>query len=733
MINAIINNPYRIFGVYANSSKKELIANKGKIQAFLRVNKTMLFKLDLKYVLPEVVRTQELIEYADSELALSAGQIKNAQFWFFKKTPIDEIAFNHLTDGNINKAIDIWSKTTNFTSLQNLFVCYLIKNDYKSAIVDCAIPIYNRYAQEIVSTIDENAKYSPDELINTIVDTLTNEGVDLMKYLDSIGDSLWISQIRSKKVDPIIAKLDACLLEAKAQKGKGAKARLHAGYNLKNTVRPLISILSGLLPPNDVHFQIIVDKISHEVLQCSIDYYNESNDLDKPTKALVLCEFAKSIAVGAAAKQRCEENYLVIKEAVENMPPIEVAQEVQNINEILAWYSKQGKLSKIALVLLKRARLPLLSIKEKLGKKSSFYLEKSSLIGNAALNYVIEEVNNAHKDNRANVFGSIFHKAQNYLNQEDRLRKASKLKEILHDAWQTIVYIDLLDKTKSFDNRYQQNRNTLYSIIKGVNGFIYPNNNYILRGCAYGITAEKRFFFSDSEYYENCSCKSDYQNYLKAFPDGIHAKDAEQKIRKIEKHEKNVKYSINIAAIVAFIIFLVIIFTNITRDNASDEIMSSDNSSLNNDVKYFEEIDYSDNYLTTGSRPYSSVYGGEYYFSEYDQYSTFKIIAPNNCDVVVLIKNENQNGDVVDHVYIRQGGVASVNIPNGTYQPFFYFGKGWNPNKKMPNGVKGGFVSMESISKDDPQYMYNNILTYTLTVQYNGNFRAKSSNKQEAF
>ena len=118
MLKAILNNPYRILGVYSNSPKKEQVANKGKMQAFLRVKKSMPFKLDLKDILPEVQRTQELVDYADSELALSTSQIKHAQFWFINKTPIDGIAFNHLTGGNIDTAIDFWRKSPNLSSFK---------------------------------------------------------------------------------------------------------------------------------------------------------------------------------------------------------------------------------------------------------------------------------------------------------------------------------------------------------------------------------------------------------------------------------------------------------------------------------------------------------------------------------------------------------------------------------------------------------------------------------------
>ena len=142
MLKAVYNNPYRQFGVYSNSSKKEQLANKARMQAFLRVKKSISLPLDLLNVLPVGIRTLDTIERADAELSLPVERIKHAQFWFVKKTPIDTIAFNHLFKGEIDAAMMMWYKVRNISSLQNLFVCYLIKEDYERAIAECAVPLY---------------------------------------------------------------------------------------------------------------------------------------------------------------------------------------------------------------------------------------------------------------------------------------------------------------------------------------------------------------------------------------------------------------------------------------------------------------------------------------------------------------------------------------------------------------------------------------------------------------
>ncbi|MCE9105961.1 hypothetical protein [Bacteroides pyogenes] len=569
MINAIINNPYRILGIFSNSPKKDLVANKGKIQAFLRVNKVMPFKLDLQGILPPVERTQTSVDNADSELTLVAGQVKHAQFWFINKTPIDNIAFNHLYEGNIDTAMEFWRKSSNLYSLQNLFVCYLIKGDAKTAISNCAIPLYEQYSNEFVNVIDEKASFSSEELIQNIISTLVDAKINLLQFADGLHNAKWKEFIQASKVEPLISNLNAQIAEARKTKDKSGNERLTAGTKLKISSKPILDTLRGIISSSDTRYQIIADKVAQEVLQCSIDYYNDTKEVNSPAKALPLCEYALSIAIGNAAKQRCQENHSVIKEAYENMPPEEVAKEALEISNLLVWYRKQRNTSKMGLELLEKAQQPLVAIKEALGNKHSYYLETSSVLASAALGYVIDEVNDAQKEDKPNPFDSLLGKYSQYSlfsdmlgSQERRRQKALTLKAALRDAWQTIVYIDLLDTTDDFKkNRYQPNRKTLHTIIINLKGFDYPDDNYIIKGCAYNVSADKKFFWSDSEYFNNCKNKSDYKQYLEKFPSGKHAEKAKVRITEIEEHDKKVtKYTI-IAVVVAIILQLCIILS----------------------------------------------------------------------------------------------------------------------------------------------------------------------------
>jgi len=639
MINAIINNPYRILGIFSNSPKKDLVANKGKIQAFLRVNKTMPFKLDLQGVLPPVERTQSSVDNADSELTLVSGQVKHAQFWFINKTPIDNIAFNHLYEGNIDTAMEFWRKSSNLYSLQNLFVCYLIKGDAKTAISNCAIPLYEQYSNEFVNVIDEKASFSSEELIQNIISTLVDANVNLLQFADGLHNTQWKEFIQASKVEPLISNLNAQIAETRKTKDKSGNERLTAGVKLKISSKPILDTLRGIVSSGDTRYQMIADKVAQEVLQCSIDYYNDAKEVNSPAKALPLCEYALSIAIGNAAKQRCEENYSVIKEAYENMPPEEVAKEALEISNLFVWYKKQRNTSKMGLELLKKAQKPLVAIKEALGNKHSYYLETSSILASAALGYVIDEVNDAQKEDKPNPFDSLLGKYSQYSlfsdmlgSQERRRQKALTLKAALRDAWQTIVYIDLLDTTDDFKkNRYQPNRKTLHTIISDLKGFDYPDDNYIIKGCAYNVSADKKFFWSDSEYFDNCKNKSDYKQYLEKFPSGKHAEKAKVRITEIEEHDKKVtKYTI-IAVVVAIILLCIILSANAmsvskpsngnrtpqierfesnspyqSHSHSSVPVIVEDDENIVNEDEYVEEDEYEDDSFTEDDEEYES-------------------------------------------------------------------------------------------------------------------------------
>jgi hypothetical protein len=158
---------------------------------------------------------------------------------------------------------------------------------------------------------------------------------------------------------------------------------------------------------------------------------------------------------------------------------------------------------------------------------------------------------------------------------------------------------------------------------------------------------------------------------------------------------------------------------------------------LVDDLKKQIDESYKTNSLYTGAQPYSYCYGKNPYCSIPDGYAECSFIdiqASSNSDVIVIIKKNNK---VYSHAYIKAGGYYKFKLGNGMFQTFFYYGKGWNPDKYMKKSicgdVTGGFVSSETLDKSDPTYLNHSSISYTLYAVEDGNFNAKPSNKNEAF
>ncbi len=205
-------------------------------------------------------------------------------------------------------------------------------------------------------------------------------------------------------------------------------------------------------------------------------------------------------------------------------------------------------------------------------------------------------------------------------------------------------------------------------------------------------------------------------------------------ITRLKTRVKKIAKNSNFGFIILAVGFLVVLILGVIALGKStkpiDPIVPIDPDSI--ECADTDEDDYSSNVFSTGDTPYFKYYGSNMECKQ-AECTGIKITAPELSDVVVIIKKNNKNGKVAGHAYIRAGDTYKINLPNGTYQTFFYYGEGWSPYKDMGNGVKGGFINDEAFSKDDPQEIYNAVLTYVLQLRRDGNFHAESSNRSELF
>ena len=238
-MNILQSNPYRLLGVYSNSPTKERLANHNRMKAFLKVGKPVSFPLDLSNYLSPINRTETSVADAEAKLTLPKDQILYAQFWFLKTTPLDEVAFNHLIAGEIDKAEKIWQKRDCASSLQNRIVCALICRNYSCAIT-CAEVLYEntQYINQFVSAIiGTEGNIEVSNLVFSFLDVLCEE-VGINKLLPFITKNAWKSHIGEKAVKPLVDSIQEAVEIAKKSKGKGSNARLNAGEELRTAAGP---------------------------------------------------------------------------------------------------------------------------------------------------------------------------------------------------------------------------------------------------------------------------------------------------------------------------------------------------------------------------------------------------------------------------------------------------------------------------------------------------------------
>ena len=141
---------------------------------------------------------------------------------------------------------------------------------------------------------------------------------------------------------------------------------------------------------------------------------------------------------------------------------------------------------------------------------------------------------------------------------------------------------------------------------------------------------------------------------------------------------------------------------------------------------------YINNQLNNGSQPFAACFGRNVSCSDYIC-SSINVITPSSSDVLVTLK---KNSKVYRHVYIQKGKRGKVDVPNGSYQVFFSYGSGWDPDKKSPIkncSKRGWFVKDNGVSKDETKYYESTEVTITLQLTEYGNFEALPSNIDEAF
>ena len=321
-----------MLGIPVNAGARDLAANKGKFQ-LLNIGREVSFPLDLAESLPPVERTSESIETAEREINQPQDKIRHALFWFAKPSAqLGAIAYDNMLCGNMDTAMKNFRRSSDWESLLCLSTLSLQQGDVEGAFAAMGA-IIDKYCSQMVSAVAGQTYTTDDSAIRHLyVSSLAEEldAADLyLKLKDSEVSDDMLDELRGMAVDAPIAAIERGISEAKTTNTKDAQAQLKAGKRLKSNTGKSLSALKSLVGSNDIRYGSIADKLANQILQCSINYFNnidgESREIIE--NALELGEYALKIAVGKMACDHIQHNVVILRKKKAHLPPVQVQEQ----------------------------------------------------------------------------------------------------------------------------------------------------------------------------------------------------------------------------------------------------------------------------------------------------------------------------------------------------------------------------------------------------------------------
>lgn len=334
-IHIISQNPYRTLGVLSNSPLKERVGNQNRLAAFAKVGKEVTFPNDFASIITDKpVRTPEGIAAANTAINLDKDQLKYALFWFICGSSIDDIALKHLQAGNREKAEEIFQKKETYSSLINTGVLAFIDGNTATGFNNISKVIHDStYRAELLQALDlANLQLSEDGLAELVIAELL-KGIPASKLLSACTNATDRAIVSKNALDEPITEINSAIAVAKSADSKNPEASLAAGTKLMNSTKAPLKAVKDIAGASSPQYQMVADNVAKQVLQCGINYYNNApdSDVESPHKAMALQSYALSIAVGQLTKDRCKENYDILKGVIDKLPPKELSPEYEKI------------------------------------------------------------------------------------------------------------------------------------------------------------------------------------------------------------------------------------------------------------------------------------------------------------------------------------------------------------------------------------------------------------------
>ena len=281
-----------MLGIVVNAGARNLAANKGKMK-LLEIGKEVVFPLDLQSIFPPVNRTKESVENAERDINLPQDKVRNALFWFANPTDnIGKVAYDHLLQGNTEKSLELFGKSTAWESKLCFATLHLQAGHYKEALAAISELIEQHCADLCTAVAGQTYQSDSDALRQQYLEALTAE-VDAYALYESAGTSAipasMSDALKRMAIETPMSSVEKAIATAKSVSGDDAKAQLAAGKKLMADAKNPLTQLKMIAGSGDVRVNRLCDKLAGQIFQCSVNYHNAIDDSsDEPVNRTVI-------------------------------------------------------------------------------------------------------------------------------------------------------------------------------------------------------------------------------------------------------------------------------------------------------------------------------------------------------------------------------------------------------------------------------------------------------------
>lgn len=365
-MKAVQNNPYRTIGMLVGATPREQERQVRRLKQFIEAEQDPADDFSFPK-LGGGERKMEQVNDAISKLNLNSDKMSAALFWFWNGNPItDEAAFDSLKEGDMETAYQIWDKliTTryddigvwkpvtekNYSAFHNCSLINIIKPNgslYTAVAANLYFLESDLVHKFISSVVDETYKTTKKELqllflnqfyleIETNKYFSLDEFIDIINMQDFSARQDFLKILIQKFTEQIENRIERTKINRKANKANAAIF----GQELYTTTEELLNQLYQVIDTDDTRYSLIADKIANEILQCSIEYFNESQENDSDNDyieiAMKLVKQAETISVGRLISDRIKDSISTLEE----MKNREVLEAIQLLKSIKSAYEE---------------------------------------------------------------------------------------------------------------------------------------------------------------------------------------------------------------------------------------------------------------------------------------------------------------------------------------------------------------------------------------------------------